>query len=41
VRELARHGDFRGSIGDVIAAAWQVDTMASIDPLIKKALRCL
>jgi 2-methylcitrate dehydratase PrpD len=41
VRELARHGHFRGSIGDVIAAAWQVDTMASIDPLIKKALRCL
>jgi hypothetical protein len=40
VRELARQGDFRGPIDDVIAAAWQVDTMASIDPLIVALRRC-
>ncbi len=34
VRELARHGNFRGSIDDVVAAAWQIDTMATIAPLI-------
>ena len=34
VRDLARHGDFRGPIDDVIAAVWQLDTMATIAPLI-------
>jgi 2-methylcitrate dehydratase PrpD len=34
VRDLARHGDFKGTIGDVIAAIWRLDTMATIDPLI-------
>jgi 2-methylcitrate dehydratase PrpD len=34
VRDLARHGDFKGTIGDVIAAVWRLDTMATIDPLI-------
>jgi 2-methylcitrate dehydratase PrpD len=34
VRDLARHGDFRGRIDDVIAAVWQLDTMATITPLI-------
>jgi 2-methylcitrate dehydratase PrpD len=38
VRELARHSGFRGSIDDVIAAAWRLDTMATIEPLIE-ALR--
>jgi 2-methylcitrate dehydratase PrpD len=34
VRDLARHGDFKGTIGEVIAAVWRLDTMATIDPLI-------
>jgi 2-methylcitrate dehydratase PrpD len=34
VRELARYGGFRGPIDDVIAAVWQLDTMATIAPLI-------
>ena len=34
VRDLARHGDFRGRIDDVIAAVWQLYTMATITPLI-------
>jgi 2-methylcitrate dehydratase PrpD len=38
VRDLARHGDFRGPIDDVIAAVWQLDTMATITRLIE-ALR--
>ncbi|HVC60544.1 MAG TPA: MmgE/PrpD family protein [Acetobacteraceae bacterium] len=38
VRELARHGAFRGSIDDVIAAVWQLDTAATIAPLLE-ALR--
>ncbi len=38
VRDLARHGAFRGSVDDVIAAAWQLDTFDTIDPMIR-ALR--
>ena len=38
VRELARYGGFRGSIEDVIAAVWRLDSMATIEPLIE-ALR--
>jgi 2-methylcitrate dehydratase PrpD len=38
VRELAQHGSFRGSVEDVIAAVWQLDTLATIEPLIE-ALR--
>jgi 2-methylcitrate dehydratase PrpD len=34
VRALARYGGFRGPIDDVIAAVWQLDTIATIDPLI-------
>jgi 2-methylcitrate dehydratase PrpD len=34
VRDLARHGGFGGPIDDVIAAVWQLDTMATIAPLI-------
>jgi 2-methylcitrate dehydratase PrpD len=34
VRDLAHQGDFDRSIDDVIAAVWQVETMAKIDPLI-------
>ena len=34
VRELARYGGFRGPIDDVIATVWQLDTMATIAPLI-------
>jgi 2-methylcitrate dehydratase PrpD len=34
VRELARHGGFRGPVDDVITAAWRFDTLATIDPLI-------
>jgi hypothetical protein len=33
-RELARYGGFRGPIDDVIATVWQLDTMATIAPLI-------
>ena len=40
VRELARYGGFRGAIDEVIAAVWQLDTMATVDPLIA-ALRGL
>jgi hypothetical protein len=40
VRELARFGALRGPVDDVIAAVWQLDTMATIDPLIG-ALRVL
>jgi 2-methylcitrate dehydratase PrpD len=35
VRDLTRYGAFRGSIDDVIAAVWRLDTMATIDPLIQ------
>lgn len=38
VRELARYGGFRGSIEDVIAAVWRLNSMATIEPLIE-ALR--
>ncbi len=34
VRDLARHGGFQEPIDDVIAAVWQLDTMATIAPLI-------
>jgi len=35
VRELARHGDFSGRIDDVIAAAWELDKLGTIHPLIE------
>ncbi len=34
LRDLARYGAFRGPVDDVIAAVWQLDTMATIDPFI-------
>jgi 2-methylcitrate dehydratase PrpD len=34
VRDSARHGEFQGSIDDVIAAVWRLDTMETIGPLI-------
>jgi 2-methylcitrate dehydratase PrpD len=34
VRDLARFGRFAGSIDDVIAAVWRIDTMTTIEPLI-------
>ena len=34
VRDLAQHGAFAGAIEDAIAAAWRLDEMASIDPLV-------
>jgi len=34
VRDLARRGAGRESINDVIAAVWQLDTMATITPLL-------
>ena len=37
VRELARHGAFSGRIDDVIAAAWEFDTLGTIHPLIDAA----
>ena len=37
VRELARHGAFSGRIDDVIAAAWELDTLGTIHPLIDAA----
>ena len=33
-RDLAHQGGFGGSIDDVMAAVWQIDTMATIGPLI-------
>ena len=38
VRELAEHGTFHGSVDRVIAAAWELDTMATIGAFIS-ALR--
>jgi hypothetical protein len=35
VRDLAQHGAFRGSIDEVIAAAWRVDEMETLDPLVR------
>jgi 2-methylcitrate dehydratase PrpD len=37
VRELARHGAFSGRIDDVIAAAWELDKLGTIHPLIEAA----
>ena len=37
VRELARHGAFSGRIDDVIAAAWELDKLGMIHPLIEAA----
>jgi 2-methylcitrate dehydratase PrpD len=37
VRELARHGAFSGRINDVIAAAWELDELGTIHPLIEAA----
>jgi 2-methylcitrate dehydratase PrpD len=34
VRDLAADGGFQGSIDEVIAAVWQVDTMPTIAPLV-------
>lgn len=34
VRDLADYGQFKGSIGEVIAAMWRLDTMVTIDALI-------
>ena len=34
VRDLAQHGAFAGAIDDAIAAAWRLDEMATIDPLV-------
>jgi 2-methylcitrate dehydratase PrpD len=39
VRELAIHGAFPGRIDDVIAAAWELDRLETIDPLIVPARR--
>jgi 2-methylcitrate dehydratase PrpD len=39
VRELARYGAFQGSIDDAIAAMWQVDTMATLGPLLEALSR--
>jgi hypothetical protein len=39
VRELARHGAFSGRIDDVIAAAWELDKLGTIHPLIEAARR--
>jgi 2-methylcitrate dehydratase PrpD len=35
VRDLAAYGGFQGSIDEVIAAVWQIDTMATIEPLVR------
>ena len=37
VRELARHGAFSGRTDDVIAAAWELDALGTIHPLIAAA----
>jgi 2-methylcitrate dehydratase PrpD len=37
VRELARYGAFSGRIDDVIAAAWELDKLRTIHPLIEAA----
>jgi hypothetical protein len=36
-RELARHAAFSGRIGDVIAAACELDKLGMIHPLIEAA----
>ncbi len=35
VRDLATHGAFPGAIDSVIDAVWQLDTMATIEPLVR------
>jgi 2-methylcitrate dehydratase PrpD len=35
VRDLAAYGGFHGAIDEVIAAVWQIDTMATIEPLAR------
>jgi 2-methylcitrate dehydratase PrpD len=35
VRDLAEFGGFHGAINEVIAAVWQIDTMATIEPLVR------
>ena len=35
VRDLAAFGRFQGAIDEVIAAVWQIDTMATIEPLVR------
>ena len=37
VRELARHGAFSGRIDDVITAAWELNMLGTIHPLIDAA----
>ncbi len=34
LRDSARHGGFSGAVDDVIAAAWRVDTLPTITPLV-------
>ena len=33
LHDLARHGEFRGSIEDIVAAVWRLDAMETIAPL--------
>jgi 2-methylcitrate dehydratase PrpD len=35
VHDLAAFGGFQGAIDEVIAAVWQIDTMATIEPLVR------
>jgi 2-methylcitrate dehydratase PrpD len=35
VRDLAADGGFKGPIDEVIAVVWQLDTMATIEPLVR------
>ncbi len=35
VRDLATYGGFSGPVDDVIAAVWQLGTMATVDPLMR------
>jgi len=34
VRDLARHGSFRGDVEAIIAAAWEIDALTTINPLV-------
>lgn len=34
VRDLARHGAFKGRIDDAIAETWRIEEMSTIDPLV-------
>ena len=39
VRELAQHGAFRGDVGAVVSATWQIDALETIMPLVGKLHR--